>query len=83
MMMAVANANYEFIMVDVGINGRISDDGVLNYTEFERALSDNSLELPEPAQLPNNQKQLPFTLGDDAFALTENLMKPYPQAELN
>lgn len=30
-------------------------------------------------QLPNSQKLLPFTfLGDDVFALTENLMKPLP-----
>ena len=83
-MMAVANANYEFIMVDVGINGRISDGGVLSYTKFGRALSDNSLGIPEPAQLPNSQRLLPFVfLGDDAFALTDNLMKPYPQAGLN
>jgi len=82
-MMAVVNANCEFIMVDVGINGRISDGGVLSYTAFGRALSDNSLGLLEPTQLPNSKKQLPFTfLGDDAFALTENLLKPYPQAGL-
>lgn len=83
-MMAVANANYEFIMVDVGINGRISDGGVLSYTKFGRTLSDNSLGIPEPAQLPNSQRLLPFVfLGDDVFALTDNLMKPYPQAGLN
>lgn len=83
-MMAVANANYEFIMVDVGINGRISDGGVLSYTKFGKALSHNTIGIPEPAQLPNSQKVLPFVfLGDDAFAMTENLMKPYPQAGLN
>lgn len=83
-MMAVANANYEFIMVDVGVNGRISDGGVLNYTNFGQALANKTLGIPEPAQLPNSQKILPFVfVGDDAFGLTENLMKPYPQAGLN
>ncbi|CAH1988999.1 unnamed protein product [Acanthoscelides obtectus] len=52
--MAVVNSNYEFIMVDAGINGRISDGGVLNYTEFGRALSNKLLQNPEPRELPNN-----------------------------
>lgn len=83
-MMAVANANYEFIMVDVGINGRISDGGVISYTKFGQALADNTLRIPEPAQLPNSRKILPFVfLGDDAFGMTGHLMKPYPQAGLN
>jgi len=32
--MAIVNAKYEFIIVDVGANGRISDGGVLYYTKF-------------------------------------------------
>lgn len=47
-MMAVVNCNYEFIMVDAGINGRISDGGVL---------SDKTL---QPAPLPNSERILPF-----------------------
>lgn len=83
-MMAVSNANYEFMMVDVGINGRISDGGVISYTKFGQALADNTLRIPERTQLPNSQKILPFVfLGDDAFGMTANLMKPYPQAALN
>lgn len=83
-MMAVANANYEFMMVDVGVNGRVSDGGVISYTKFGQALAGNTLGIPKPAQLPNSQKILPFVfLGDDAFGLTENVMKPYPQSALN
>lgn len=82
-MMAVVNSNYEFIMVDAGINGRISDGGVLTNTVFGKAFSDKLLKLPEPAPLPNSQKILPFVfVGDDAFALTENFMKPYSQTGL-
>lgn len=82
-MMAVVNCNYEFIMVDVGINGRISDGGVLAHTAFGKALSDKSLQIPKPASLPNSERIVPFVfVGDDAFALTENFMKPYSQTGL-
>jgi len=31
----IVNANREFIMIDVGINDRISDGGVFFYSKFE------------------------------------------------
>lgn len=43
--MAVVNANYEFIMIDVGANGRVSDGGVFSNTKFyqtERKQIENS-----------------------------------------
>lgn len=82
-LMAVVNSNYEFIMADAGINGRISDGGVLGYTAFGKALSDKIPKIPEPATLPNSGNKLPFVLlGDDAFVLTDNFMKPYSQTGL-
>jgi hypothetical protein len=33
-LLGIMNANYEFISVDFGVNGRASDGGVLEYTEF-------------------------------------------------
>jgi len=35
-LMAVVSSNYEFIMTDAGINGRISDGGVLGKTAFQK-----------------------------------------------
>lgn len=32
--MAIANANYEFIMFDIGTNSRVSDGGVIKNTTF-------------------------------------------------
>lgn len=58
-LMAIVNAKYEFIMVDVGANGRISDGGVLKNTEFwsKFTSSDNCLNLPEQSELPSTNKK--------------------------
>lgn len=81
--MAVVDSNYEFIMVDAGINGRISDGGVLGHSKFGKALHDRTLNIPKPDALPNSNKSLPYVfVGDDAFTLTDSFMKPYSQINL-
>jgi hypothetical protein len=37
-LMALVGPNYEFLYADVGKNGRLSDGGVLVYSEFDRQL---------------------------------------------
>lgn len=64
--MGIANSNYEFIMFDVGTNGRISDGGVINNTIFYKALVRGRLNLPEV----NQRNNLPYVfIGDEALAL--------------
>lgn len=82
-LMAIVNANYEFIMVHCGTNGRVSDGGVLNQTTFHEKLINNKLQLPDPTEPNGTNLLLPYTfVGDQAFPLTENLMKPYPDKNL-
>ena len=79
-LMAVAGPDYECIYADVGTNGRISDGGVWNKCSLSRGLEDGSVSLPPPKCLPFGVAQLPHVfVGDDAFALKKNMMKPYPQ----
>lgn len=76
--MAVVNADYEFIMADVGVNGRVSDGGVIAVTEFGRRLDDGALKLPAPEPIVQNGNNMPYVfVADDAFGMTENLLKPY------
>lgn len=83
-LMAIANANYEFIMVDVGANGRVSDGGVIRNTSFWNLFEDKLLNIPEPKELPNTNEKYPFVfVADEAFQLRENLMKPYNRHVLN
>lgn len=77
-LLAVVNANYEFIMVDCGINGSVSDGGVLGYTRFGEKLVESSLGLPNNDELPNSNVKVPYVfVGDNAFPLSSNLMKSY------
>jgi hypothetical protein len=58
----------------------MSDGGVLGNTAFGKALVDQLLQIQEPGTLPNSEKKSPFVfVGDEAFARTENFMKPYGQ----
>jgi len=77
-LLALVNANYEFLMVDVGLNGRISDGGVLGHSDFGKMMENQSLNIPEPQQVPRSNKILPYVfVADDAFAMNKNLLKPY------
>ncbi|XP_055377140.1 uncharacterized protein LOC129609233 [Condylostylus longicornis] len=75
---AVVNAKCEFIYINTGTNGRVSDGGILKRTNFYYKLQTKSLTLPPPVELEPNKPKVPFVfIGDDAFGLEENLMKPY------
>lgn len=83
-LMGIANANYELIMVDVGTNGRVSDGGVIKNTKFWQYFENNQLQIPEPDELPNTKKIMPYVfVGDEAFQLLPNFMKPYNKQVLN
>ncbi|XP_036320482.1 protein ALP1-like [Rhagoletis pomonella] len=83
-LMAIANAKKEFVMVDIGCNGRVSDGGVLFYTKFSERLQQNRLNIPEWTPLPNTSESFPHVfIGDEAFALGPNIMKPYPQKRVS
>ncbi|XP_063910359.1 uncharacterized protein LOC135127718 [Zophobas morio] len=75
---AVCDADYVFTYVDIGAYGSQSDGGILKLSTFGRALMDNSLNLPNDAPLPYQETPFPFFfVGDEAFPLQKNLMRPY------
>ncbi|KAJ8910546.1 hypothetical protein NQ315_011059 [Exocentrus adspersus] len=45
-LMALVNSNYEFMYVDVGKQGRMSDGGVLEWTSLNQKLVENKLNFP-------------------------------------
>nr|XP_022903540.1 uncharacterized protein LOC111415891 isoform X1 [Onthophagus taurus] len=71
-LMALVNSNYEFIFVDVGKNGRLSDGGVIEYTDFYDKLMKSELSLPDNFETVNN---LNYVFMDEAFSLHEHFFK--------
>ena len=83
-MMVVAGGSYEVIWADVGANGRMYDGAVLKNSKFGQKLTADALNLPEPLPLPNRTEPTPYVfIGDDVFALSPNLMKPYSKDNLD
>lgn len=83
-LMAVADANLQFITIDVGSYGREGDSNIFKECPFGKMLYAKKLNLPEPNPLPNtNNNPQPFVfIGDEAFALHTNLLRPYPGRNL-
>lgn len=74
----LVDANYCFIYVNVGTQGRISDGGVFRNTKFYEKLQGNELGLPPDVALPYRQMEMPFVLvAEDAFPMQKHIMKPY------
>ena len=82
-LMAIAGSSYECLHADVGANGRVNDGGASNKCGFSKALENQELSIPNPRCLPGRVQRIPFFLiGDDAFALKTQTMKPYLQQNL-
>lgn len=80
-LMAMCDAKYKFIYVDIGHYGRDNDASIFGQSEVYRMLNNQELPLPEPGLI--NGKHVPhFIIGDEIFPLKTWLMKPYPHKGL-
>ena len=85
-LLAVFGPEYQCLWASVGTNGRSPDSAIWQKSDLKAALSsvENHLSIPPPKALPGRSKPLPYVLtGDDAFALTRFLMKPFPHSGLS
>lgn len=79
-LLAVVNAKYEFLYLDIGKNGSNSDGGVIDRNEFQRRLKTGNLHLPTNQETVEG---LNFVFAaDDAFALHEHILKPFPKRNI-
>ncbi|XP_073765400.1 uncharacterized protein [Danio rerio] len=79
LMMAAVDANYKFVYASVGTQGRVSDAGLFAHSDLRKAMDQGLLHFPQPEPLPNSNIVMPYMfVGDDAYPLRPDLIKPFP-----
>lgn len=86
--MALVDADYKFINVSIGAQGRMGDATVFSQSGLNQNMLNNTLNLPSDSFLPgesiSTSKPIPYVIvADDAFPLRKNIMKPYAQKGLS
>ena len=69
-LLALVDADYKFLWVNVGASGSSSDAQIFNHSKLKRRVENRTLGLPPPEPLgPGGLDLHYFLLGDDVFAL--------------
>ncbi|CAJ0953206.1 unnamed protein product [Ranitomeya imitator] len=78
-------ADCRFLAVDIGAFGHANDSRTFKESDMGRRLYDNNFNFPQPRPLPNTEgPALPFVVvGDEAFQMSGNLLKPYSSRGLD
>lgn len=77
-LLAVCDADYKFIYIDVGAYGKCSDSSIFKHSVLHKKIVNNNLRIPEKTPISNNEIPMPYVIvGDEAFGLSDNLMRPY------
>ena len=81
-LLALVDADYRFVYVEVGAEGSAGDAGIWNQCELMQAIDQNRAHIPPRACLPNDDQPMPyFIIGDNAFAMKTWLMKPFAHTD--
>ncbi|XP_030757969.1 uncharacterized protein LOC115883711 [Sitophilus oryzae] len=80
--MAVVDANMRFTLVDIGTPRRNSDSGVFRRSIIGMGLENQFMKVTRACPLDKDRNLiLPYVVvGDEAFALTNYMMRPYPRS---
>lgn len=83
-LMAIADSKCCFTLIDVGAYGRNSDSAVFSNSNIGKSFFSGQLNIPQPTEIAGTNIKTPFYLiGDEAFPLKPNLMRPYPRKDLD
>ncbi|GIY41781.1 nuclease harbi1-like protein [Caerostris darwini] len=77
--LACVDADYKFVLVDIGSEGHSSDGGIFRHSVIGQAIECNKINIPNSAALPSTKTVMPFVFVDvEAFPLKNYLMRPFP-----
>lgn len=80
----MADAECNFILVDIGGFGRDNDSKIFSESDMGKAFNGNKLNIPAQQNIIGTGIEMPFYfVGDKAFPLRTNLMRPYARRQLN
>ncbi|XP_017469962.1 PREDICTED: uncharacterized protein LOC108361743 [Rhagoletis zephyria] len=83
-LMAACDSNYTFTFVDVGAMGSESDGGIFSRSSFGKMILRGLLNIPPDNAIPGTETTFQYYfVGDNAFPLKHNLMRPYPGRNLS
>lgn len=82
-LLSIVDANYKFIVVDVGAFGKNSDASILRNSSLGKGLQDGTLNIPAHKIPLGGTELLPHVIvGDEAFPLCTYLMRPYSRDDV-
>lgn len=77
-LLAMVDANYKFVAVDIGSFGKEGDSGIFLKSNMGKQILNRSFGFPEECALPGSNKVVPHVIVDDeAFRLDKHIMKSY------
>lgn len=83
-LLALVDATYKFITVDIGSYGKNSDGGIFSNSKLGKCVARNKLNILEDRKLPHTDILMPHVIvGDEAFPLKTYLLRPYPKPQLD
>lgn len=78
-LMAIVDADYKFVCVDIGGYGRNSDGGIFESSSMGQGFENCMMNVPTEKPLPGQVNTTPYVLlGGEAFALKPYLMRLFP-----
>lgn len=77
----MVNANYEFIYCDVGAEGKNADGGTWDQCDLHKAILSGDIIFPPDIEIDNFRIPVHF-LADDAFPMSNRILKPYSHRTL-
>lgn len=83
-LMALVDHRYCFTIIDVGGHGSNSDGGIFAQSALGKAIKSDNLAIPQPRPLPGFSQPIPHVIvADEAFPLSQNVMRPFPGKDLD